>query len=165
MTAYLPDSEGGDALAESRIIARKAKPVSVPAEVAGQQQAATRSFMGRLWDLVKDRIPGYVEHLVKESLRKIKVGNDVKEAKAAKDFAKKDRIKQQTAIEGMRAQVEFEKRAESEDRILEAIDRLTDAISRMEQQGGSVAFNMDDLRRLLGLDADDLDDDHPLDQG
>jgi hypothetical protein len=149
---------------ESAVVKKHAEPASVPEELEEEQAKATFGWLRTIWNWIRGQTASEARRLKEAGVRAVegeaaKRVNEAKklDAEAEKMYAETEQKRQEAALLELQrrkqeAQLEgeqLEKDIERAERIADAAERVEKAISTIRQKGGDVAFDTEQLKRLL----------------
>lgn len=125
-----------------------------------QQDEATEGLVRRVWGWIKGQTVEDVARLREAGVQLVegeaatKVNQAKKlEAEARKAHAEADAIEQDTATKRLLLQIELRElnknNLDDSGQVLNAVERVELSMSRIRQDGGSIAFDSDQLSKLL----------------
>lgn len=162
MTSFL--SEGDE---EARIVPKSATPLPVPsAEVLRQRRGFFRTI-GVWFGLLRDYTAEDINRLKEAAVSHVEaqVANkmaeaELKVAEAAKQHAEAEEVLARRYATRIKAEGDYAKN------MAEAFEKLTLAISRIKEAGGSISFDQEQLMRLLTRGGQEFpEDEHILKVG
>ncbi len=152
MTFSLSDESG-----KAKIVKKTIDPAAVPKSFHDEQIHGTYNWFVRLWHAVRGYTANDIGRLKEAGVRLVENESDLKAAdvrkklaQAERSFAEAEYLRQAAALKRSKAE---KKDAEAEairiKATTDALDRFSDAVSRIRQQGGDVAFSLEQLENLI----------------
>lgn len=142
---------------QNKIVKKTIDPAPVPKDLKNKQIGSTYSWIVRLWRAIREYTVEDIGRLKEAGVSLVENKSNLKAAETYKSLAEVERtfaeaedLRQAAALKKAQAKKVEEEAKEIRIRAkIEAFEHLSNAVSRIRQQGGEVAFNLEQLENLI----------------